>query len=54
MTGSIQKVERKIITEWLPTLGYEYADASDIEVYLDTDSIDGKFEVWLPLKEKIR
>jgi AraC family transcriptional regulator len=29
---AIQELQKRIITEWLPTTGYEYADAPDIEV----------------------
>ena len=34
---SIQELERRIYTEWLPTSGYEYGNAPDVEVYLDPD-----------------
>ena len=34
---SIQELEQRIITEWLPASGYEYANAPDIEVYLNPD-----------------
>jgi AraC family transcriptional regulator len=33
MPDAIQDLQRRIITEWLPISGYEYADAPDIEVY---------------------
>ncbi len=49
---SIQELERRIVTEWLPTSGYEYADAPDIEVYLNPDPNDAKFEVWIPVVKK--
>ncbi|MDF2541582.1 MAG: AraC family transcriptional regulator [Herbinix sp.] len=38
--NAIQELEKSIITEWLPTSGYEYANAPDIEVYLNADSQD--------------
>lgn len=46
---SIQELEQRIITEWLPASGYEYADAPDIEVYLNPDPQNTKYEVWLYL-----
>lgn len=47
---AIQQLERRIITEWLPTSGYEYDNGPDIELYLNPDPTDAKFEVWLPVK----
>lgn len=52
MPDAIQEFEKKITTEWLPTSGYEYANAPDIEVYLDANPQDAKFEVWLPITKK--
>lgn len=54
MPTAIQELQKRIITEWLPTSGYEYADAPDIEVYPagDTSSPDYKCEVWLPIVKK--
>ncbi len=51
---AIQSLQKRIITEWLPTSGYEYANAPDIEVYFDGDqsSDDYKCEVWLPIMKK--
>lgn len=49
---SIQELEQRIVTEWLPTSGYEYADAPDIEVYLNPDPENAKFEVWIPVVKK--
>ncbi|MDD2957142.1 MAG: AraC family transcriptional regulator [Lachnospiraceae bacterium] len=47
---SIQELEQRIVTEWLPTSGYEYANAPDIEVYLNPDPQNAKYEVWIPVK----
>ena len=54
MPNAIQELQKRIITEWLPTSGYEYADAPDIEVYPegDTSSQNYKCEVWLPITKK--
>ena len=49
---SIQELERRIVTEWLPTSGYEYANAPDIEVYLNPDPENAQFEVWIPVIKK--
>lgn len=52
MPNSIQELEKRIVTEWLPTSGYEYANAPDIEVYLNADPQNAEFEVWLPIVKK--
>lgn len=50
MPQSIQDVEKRIITDWLPTSGYEFAEGVDMEVYLDQDPTNQGFEVWMPIK----
>ncbi len=54
MPEAIQNMQKRIATEWLPTSGYEYANAPDIEVYPEGDqySKDYKCEVWLPIVKK--
>lgn len=49
---SIQELEQRIVTEWLPSSGYEYANAPDIEVYLNPDPQNAKYEVWIPVIKK--
>lgn len=49
---SIQELERQIVTEWLPTSGYEYANAPDIEVYINPDPQNARYEVWIPVTKK--
>ena len=49
---SIQELERRVLTEWLPSSGYEYGNAPDIEVYLNADPQDAKYEVWIPVVKK--
>ena len=49
---SIQELERRIVTEWLPTSGYEYGNAPDIEVYLNPDPQNSKYEVWITVIKK--
>lgn len=46
---AVQSLQRRIISEWLPSSGYEYADAPDIEVYA-ADNYHN--EVWLPVAPK--
>ncbi len=49
---SIQELERRIVTEWLPTSGYEYGNAPDVEVYLNPDPENAQFEVWIPVVKR--
>lgn len=51
---SVQELEQRIVTEWLPTSGYEYADAPDVELYLNTDPQNAIYEVWIPVIKKSR
>lgn len=48
---SIQELERRIVTEWLPTSGYEYDKGPDIEVYISPDPQMSVFEVWIPIRK---
>lgn len=49
---SLQELEKKIVMEWLPNSGYDYAKAPDIEVYLSADSQNAKYEVWIPVEKR--
>lgn len=49
---SIQELEKRIVTEWLPSSGYEYTNAPEIEVYISPDPQNAKFEVWVPVTKK--
>ena len=49
---SIQELEKRIVTEWLPTSGFEFADGPDIEVYFDPNPQNTTYEVWIPVKKK--
>lgn len=44
---AIQKLEQRITMEWLPTSGYEFAKAPDVEVY----SANGLAEIWIPVRK---
>jgi AraC family transcriptional regulator len=54
MPNAIQALQKRIVTEWLPTSGYEYANAPDIEVYFEGDQSSDAYtcEVWLPIKNR--
>jgi AraC family transcriptional regulator len=54
LPNAIQNLQRRIITEWLPSSGYEYANAPDIEVYYEGNqqAEDYKCEVWVPITKK--
>lgn len=49
---AIQELEQRIITEWLPTSGYEYDNGPDIELYMNQDPQNAKYEVWIPVRKK--
>ena len=51
---SIQELERRIVTEWLPTSGYEYGSAPDVEVYLNPDPQNAQYEVRIPVTKKMK
>lgn len=46
---SLQNLERRVLMEWLPTSGYQYANVPDIEVYIKADPQDAVYEYWLPV-----
>ena len=48
---SIQELERRIVTEWLPTSGYEFDDGPDVEVYFDANPKQTSYEVWIPVRK---
>ena len=52
ISQSIQELERRIVTEWLPTSGYEYGNAPDVEVYISPDPQNARYEVWIPVVKK--
>jgi AraC family transcriptional regulator len=41
---AVQKLEKRIVMEWLPTSGYQFAKAPDMELYSDE-----AWEVWIPV-----
>ncbi|MDD3362436.1 MAG: helix-turn-helix domain-containing protein [Hespellia sp.] len=49
---TLQDLERRIVTEWLPFSGYDYGDAPDIERYFLADPQHAKYEFWLSIKNR--
>lgn len=50
----IQDLGQRVISEWLPTSGYEYADGPDIAVHSKTDKERTILEYWLPIKKRVK
>jgi len=48
---AIKELGSRVITEWLPTSGYEYDNGPDIEVYLSEEPGHATFEFWMPVKK---
>lgn len=51
---AMQTLQQRIVQEWLPSSGYEWAARADVEVYLDEDmsSSSCRSEVWLPIVKR--
>ncbi|MDE6388289.1 MAG: AraC family transcriptional regulator [Lachnospiraceae bacterium] len=59
MPSALQKINRRIFSEWLPTSCYEVSEGYNIEHYSNaadykdgTDDPEYYAEVWIPIKEK--
>jgi AraC family transcriptional regulator len=54
MPDAIQKVWKRIFSEWFPSSSYEHDKAPELEVYPpgDTSSHDYYCEVWIPVVQK--
>ena len=49
---AIQELQKRIVAEWLPDSGYEWAQAPDVEVYLsEPGAEEPQFQVWLPVQK---
>lgn len=47
---AIQELLKRVVSEWLPSSGYQWALAPDMEVYLTpADAEAARFQVWLPV-----
>lgn len=53
MPHAIQKMQQRIMTEWFPNSGYQYADAPDIELYGNDDpsSEEHVCWIWVPVRK---
>ncbi|MCI9643236.1 MAG: AraC family transcriptional regulator [Oscillibacter sp.] len=49
LPDAMQELQRRIVSEYLPDSGYEWAKAPDIEVYLTPPGEESRFQVWLPV-----
>lgn len=51
---AVQALQKRIVGEWLPSSGFEYANAPDIEVYFEGDqqAEDYRCEVWVPVEKR--
>lgn len=49
---SIQELEKRVVTEWLPTSGFEFAEGPDVEVYHRPDPRQTTYEVWVPVRKR--
>ena len=49
--GTGKSIQKRIVTEWLPTSGYEFTEGPDIEVYFNPDPNNTQYEVWIPIKK---
>lgn len=52
LPDAMQELQRRIVTEYLPDSGYEWAKAPDIEVYLNRPGEESRFQVWLPVAKR--
>lgn len=51
--AAIQELQKRVVSEWLPDSGYEWAAAPDIEVYLTApDAETAKFQIWVPVTKR--
>jgi AraC family transcriptional regulator len=46
-----QDLGKRVISEWLPTSGYEYDNGPDISVHAKEDTAGAILEYWLPIKK---
>ena len=46
LPDAIQDLQRRIVSEYLPDSGYEWAKAPDIEAYLNQPGEESRFQVW--------
>jgi AraC family transcriptional regulator len=54
MPDAMQALQHRILAEWLPSSGYEWASKSDLELYFGPNMTaeDYKSQVWLPIQKR--
>ncbi len=52
LPDAMQDLQRRIVSEYLPDSGYEWAKAPDIEAYLNQPGEESRFQVWLPVVKR--
>lgn len=54
MPHAIQKIWKRIYSEWFPATKYEHANTPELEVYLpgEADAEDYHCQIWIPIIEK--
>ena len=52
LPDAMQELQKRVLTEYLPDSGYEWAKAPDIEVYLNQPGEESRFQVWLPVTKR--
>lgn len=52
LPDAMQELQKRIVTEFLPDSGYEWAKAPDMEVYLSPPGEESRFQVWLPVAKR--
>lgn len=54
MPDAMQRLQHRILAEWLPSSGYEWASKSDIELYSGPNMTaeNYKSQVWLPIEKR--
>jgi len=54
MPDAMQQLQHRILAEWLPSSGYEWAAKSDVELYSGPNMTaeDYKSQVWLPIEKR--
>lgn len=54
LPDAIQRLQHRILAEWLPSSGYEWAPKADVEVYFGPrmTADDYRSQVWLPIERR--
>lgn len=50
--GTMAKMFQDIMVDWLPNSGFTYAGGPDLEIYLEPDPVQGKYEIWIPVTKE--